>query len=386
MSQSLKSVHWRFLREDRHIEQRNIVVNIGQQQSQQLPFTGVSSFSSAVSTGPSQHAQALPPAEGSLATGSSILSNAQPSRLAAPGALKNLEEELASTDFPSQVFKYLSLGEDSISGGKFPNTELPSQSTLQPRDSADRNDYNTGELLDQLPADFDATDVEREMARFDRAAGISGVAEEGDRVTDSAEATGEAVSDDDDDDDEIMGTQHELDRPESPIIIWRPSARVRVADDLPDHLVAELLGEPVKPAKPAPTFSSAAPKPRRKLRKASGKVSGAANAGVPKSERARPPACGAKTYGAWYMKPGNWNGMHKGTLAQEYRESKQKQSTGADVEVERALNAKAQEFKSILPKLFISSAYREWLEKQNKGDPDTALSLPHYLQPGEASH
>ena len=55
-------------------------------------------------------------------------------------------------------------------------------------------------------------------------------------------------------------------------------------------------------------------------------------------------------------------------------------NVGFNAEVDKAIEEKARELNQVLPKLFISTAYREWLEKQEEEHPEHALPIPRYLR------
>ena len=54
--------------------------------------------------------------------------------------------------------------------------------------------------------------------------------------------------------------------------------------------------------------------------------------------------------------------------------------SGSDAEIEKVIEKKAKELDSVLPKLFISTAYLDWLEKQEMEHPESALPIPYYLK------
>ena len=69
-----------------------------------------------------------------------------------------------------------------------------------------------------------------------------------------------------------------------------------------------------------------------------------------------------------------------GELKSEYERAQQAKIGGINSEVDRVIEEKSAELNQILPKLFISNAYREWLEKQDREHPEHALPMPHYLK------
>ena len=87
-----------------------------------------------------------------------------------------------------------------------------------------------------------------------------------------------------------------------------------------------------------------------------------------------------KDFGAWYLRPKEWNKSMTGELKSAYEKAQQVKVGGTNSEVDPVIEEKSAELNHILPKLFISKAYREWLEKQDREHPEHALPMPHYLK------
>merc|ERR1711916_339904 len=125
-----------------------------------------------------------------------------------------------------------------------------------------------------------------------------------------------------------------------PIIIWRPSARVQIADDLPPELIAELLGEPLPGTKDSTgskkdsgsasmPSSPRSPRSSRSPRYPRGHIN-AWNS----SRGSGKPSFLKKDYGAWYLKPKEWNASMTGELKSAYEKSQQAKISGTNSEVD----------------------------------------------------
>jgi hypothetical protein len=448
-SQSLHNVQWRFLREDQraahasmdlsmpltggssHYSPRQSARNSASPRQQYSPrgSTGFSSYSGGVGGGDgdgggggdsvilsagSEVLRQVPPqmggsSLGELAAGSGFRRGANEDSggsgvdggtggrtSSTLSQVRELQEALSQNDFPSKVFRYLSVGveEDSnwsnrsgIGGGGGGGGSI-SDGGGSSVDYGGRGNALSGVSVSGFSPDA----VQREMDRLSASihgqtasSGVSANLISTSPVTTSGSGsvlpedkdsilTNRDGSDEDDSDDE-----EDSNRPDSPIIIWRPSARVQIADDLPPELVAELLGHP-SPSSTNGGKNAAPSSPRspRSPRLGGGGGGGdhAWNSGRGKGK----PSFLKKDYGAWYLRPKEWNKSMTGELKNAYEKAQQVRVGGTNSEVDRVIEEKSAELNQILPKLFISNAYREWLEKQDREHPEHALPMPHYLK------
>ena len=213
-------------------------------------------------------------------------------------------------------------------------------------------------------------------------------------------------------------------RSPSPIIIWRPAARVKVATDVPPELLEDLLNEDEeeqeveKPRRRKPTnvsrsrrissfHASHSPKnsdglsatksltlkemrksrsprlnPEMEINEMSKTGSKIPNSTLTRLKN-RPKYKDFKhKYGAWYINPTKWNDCAhgqgekalatKGQVTSETEKMRQEMSSALD-ETQKKLG-------EAIPKLFITEQYRTYLLQKNRQARAEALPLPHYLQ------
>jgi hypothetical protein len=436
-SQSLTNVRWRFLREDKHIvQEQNMgisvpIVNLEGNRKQgriRRRRSGPRGGSSVLSAGSEVMRRAPPIIPGNGGDGGSTLSR-----------VRDLQEALSQNDFPSKVFRYLSVGNNSkaqqqpwggtenMSGSYFPGD---GGSSMLP--GMDTNAYGTND------GGFSTADIQREMDRLSKDVNPSHAPTWNKSMTEAASSpvrkvrrkgSGDEYKDKDDgknvssssssssnnnnnnnnnnnsnssstialnqedvgsDIDSISSVSGEDEsdedddeRPVSPIIIWRPSARVQIADDLPPELLAELLGE--TGSKSATSNIAASSMTARPFVQTSSSPKGSnslqsGGSAIMNSQKNNGKSFLNKDYGAWYLKPKQWNDMMTGDLQQEYEKSQNARISGSDAEIDKVIETKAKELDNVLPKLFISGIYREWLEKQEEEHPESALPIPYYLK------
>jgi hypothetical protein len=433
-SQSLTNVRWRFLREDKHIQDSNIEMSV--------PIVGIPSSTKSGRRNKNKYNKSIGGGGSSVfSAGSEVLRQAPPSvpnisdERSTLVRVRQLQEELSNNDFPSKIFRFLSIDNNSQ---KFQQQQYQQQQQQQQwGDNSTMNSFNDSSLGDGRSVlsngissydtrGFSPEAIQREMERLSQAnvdpsttnatkyqnkamfkaataeKHTAGVEKQGNypESTTTATANGDekdrasvqsesSVSSSDSDSDD--------DRPVSPIIIWRPSARVQIADDLPADLLAELLGQPL----PSNSVSSSSQNSGNSTTRSSsvhGQGSSSVGTGshsfyqnsfqtsanailqgnTSKISTTKPFL--NKNYGAWYLKPKKWYDMMTGDLQSEYEKSQNARISGSDVEIEKVINVKAKELETVLPKLFISTVYREWLEKQEQEHPESALPMPHYLK------
>ena len=424
-SQSLNNVRWRFLREDKHIQEQHVDLNVpiilppSQRQRRRTTKKNPSLNNSSVFSAGSSVIRQSPPSVPSANDGRSTLDR-----------VRDLQQELSNNDFPSKVFRFLSSdnntsndaigrqqqqwGNSTVLSNRFDDSYqgdggsvLPSGMTMGGGSSA-RESFNP-------QSSFSPDAIQREMERLSQAIDPStsnttmyrnkamfnaATAEKHTRDNDDLRHT--ATNDDTHDTNEHRpasassvssgsSSESDDDRPVSPIIIWRPSARVQIADDLPPELLAELLGQP-PPTNTASSSSSSSfsppsnTNPRPFAQQSSSSPRGGASQSLKNGgstvlagkSKAKPFL--NKDYGAWYLKPKQWNNMMTGSLQEDYNKTQNARISGSDAEIEKVINMKAKELNSVLPKLFISTVYREWLEKQEQEHPESSLPMPYYLK------
>ena len=433
-----------------------------------------------------------------LSAGSEVLRHAPPIMPGVSGAqlgsehggsaidrVRDLQEALSQNDFPSKVFQYLSVGGSTSStgsnGGRVPMLWEGGSDTDGMGSTMGGGGYSlagssmVSEGSEYTSGQFTNEAIQKEMERLSQH--VSGSASSPPSsvrtgyhaMSKAAKATVRQETSDDQgaqqvDEKEIRDDistsssdeeEDEEDRPVSPIIIWRPSARVQIADDLPPELLAELLGHPpphndskmtntrpfIQHAKRNNGGTTLASSGRALL--SSGGVGGAGGVdgmkrvnGRQQQQKSLKQSFLKKDYGAWYLKPKKWNEMMTGGMQQEYEKSlnvstfssslmivcfvhvsflalfikdffvvvvvatycllilttqvhsfvsffllhHQARISGSDAEIEKVIEKKAKELDSVLPKLFISTAYLDWLEKQEMEHPESALPIPYYLK------
>ena len=102
-SQSLNNVRWRFLREDKHIQEQNVDLNVpiilppSQRQRRRTTKKNPSLNNSSVFSAGSSVIRQSPPSVPSANDGRSTLDR-----------VRDLQQELSNNDFPSKVFRFLS--------------------------------------------------------------------------------------------------------------------------------------------------------------------------------------------------------------------------------------------------------------------------------------
>ena len=275
-------------------------------------------------------------------------------------SVQQLEEELLQNEFPSKVFQYLSAASHRLNGSSVA------------RSGSDSAAEGMAQLLPR--SHFNNEHAEPQTAKdpveISNHASTHASSDEMQNITDTEYSRDSGGSSPDED-------PH---RPPSPIIIWRPSARVQIATDLPPELVAELLdGENVSGAGAA---GKADGERHDFMQKGDLSSAGAAIAmkghsskmwRMKKKKKKRP-----RRYGAWYVKPSQWNDMMSGKLEVTSSQHEQK-GFSVDSDIDRVIDGKVKEMKAVIPKLFIAKSYRAWLMKQNKTKPSDALPLPSYL-------
>ena len=292
-SQSLTNVRWRFLREDKHAQSRNLDMRLPlaagavssrrnprrrpRRSPRRSPRRGGGGGGSAVLSAGSEVLRQVPPAADRPDE------SPYPGRSSTLSQVRELQEALAQNDFPSKVFRYLSVGSapgdwaSSSAAPAPPGSDLGGGSAYGFGASMGMGGSTLGTGRSSLtstssamgpPGSFSADDVQAEMdrlnAEFAKSAGLPPPAPEsrvvsGSRAAVAAEAAESAAAaseaaaseaglragdisasdSESDSDDEHRGINPD-ERPDSPIIIWRPSARVQIADDLPPELLAEL--------------------------------------------------------------------------------------------------------------------------------------------------
>ena len=395
-SQSLNNVRWRFLREDNHIEQQNMSMNVpitgglrndneddddydynvpppstkGRRQQQQHPKRRRS---------PRNNNSSI------LSAGSEVLRHAPPIMPGVSGALlgsehggsaidrvRDLQEALSQNDFPSKVFQYLSVGGRTSSStgnndGRVPmlwegggdtdgmgSTMGGGYSLAGSSMVSEGSEYTSGQFTNEA--------IQKEMERLsqqvsgDASSPPSSVRTGYHAMSKAAQATIRQETSDDQDaqqpgekeiPDDISASsseeeEDEEDRPVSPIIIWRPSARVQIADDLPPELLAELLGHPPphndsKVSNTRPFIQHAkrsnggggtttlASSGRALLSSGgsggAGGVDGMQRVQSLQQQKSLKPSFLKKDYGAWYLKPKQWNEMMTGGMQENYEKS-----------------------------------------------------------------
>ena len=436
-SQSLTNVRWRFLREDNHkVQEQNTgpITNLSNTtQSRRRKKRSPRNGSSVLSAGSEVMRRAPPviPGDGEVRDGASTLSR-----------VRDLQEALSHNDFPSKVFRYLSVGSstnNNNSNSHVKNNNLAQQwgndsfnldmtlnmnsnggsavavpnNGLGGQSSIDTNAYGDND------GGFSNEDIQREMERLSRdvpsnaptwnksmtEAAATPVRKKKTNNNNNNNNNAQEMEEDEnknqDPDEEYfsdgsvssVSSVEEDDRPVSPIIIWRPSARVQIADDLPPELLAELLGESsITSSNVAATSMTARPFVQQaskssksstssKSPRGSGTLKNGGNAILnTKNNNGNGKSFLNKDYGAWYLKPKQWNDMMNGDLQSEYEKSQNARISGSDAEIDHVIETKAKELDNVLPKLFISSVYRDWLEKQEKEHPESTLPIPYYLK------
>ena len=318
-----------------------------------------------------------------LSAGSEVLRHAPPIMPGVSGAqlgsehggsaidrVRDLQEALSQNDFPSKVFQYLSVGGSTSStgsnGGRVPMLWEGGGDTGGMGSTMGGGGYSlagssmVSEGSEYTSGQFTNEAIQKEMERLSQH--VSGSASSPPSsvrtgyhaMSKAAKATVRQETSDDQgaqqvDEKEIRDDistsssdeeEDEEDRPVSPIIIWRPSARVQIADDLPPELLAELLGHPpphndskmtntrpfIQHAKRNNGGTTLASSGRALL--SSGGTGGAGGVdgmkrvnGRQQQQKSLKQSFLKKDYGAWYLKPKKWNEMMTGGMQQEYEKS-----------------------------------------------------------------
>ena len=361
--------------------------------------------------------------------------------------VKQLESALSQSEFPSQILKYLSYDNNGTNTNENKNsmTMIYNDNSNAIDNSDDRNDLENKVL--ERRQEWEGLDdpLDRETIRkhheerlvreeIEARTNIDSMFRE-DSYGNLVRKPGKTITNvnelDDDKNENYYDTTDagfydDLDesRSPSPIIIWRPAARVKVATDVPPELLEDLLDDDDEEDleqdgrhRPSTLASSrrmssfhAAHSPKTDGGKnVTTKASTFKEMSKSKSPRLKPEhemqqLANAKNkmpmstlekikrrpkyrdfkhkYGAWYIKPDKWNDCAngraekvltiKGKGTSETEKMRQEMSTALD-ETQKKLEKK-------IPKLFITEQYRRYLLDQNKQSHTQALPLPHYLQ------
>ena len=423
-SQSLKGVHWRFLREAPVVQEEPQWHSPPSTNQQHTTYRNVQTF---------EQNSRLPRSGAALAPNEHNDYNQE--RLK---RVRELEHALTQSEFPSQILKYLSVSEED----EEQNKHLASKMRIVD-DSKDRLMSYSAQKASEWSSDAGGSQVRHEQSHEsskDRAVSIEtsailhaekmedalgdAIKEEVQKRTNvdnmfndvdedigpmDSQSIGDSIFDDDDESDRS--------RSPSPIIIWRPAARVKVATDVPPELLEDLLEEEdeeedgpfeMTAGNASPPLTGRSQMSGATITKRNRRVSSFAADHIPPQlsqslAMTRPSGriikrpdvhrvTGAnlrrkkgrdfkKNYGAWYIKPDLWkdcaSGKGEKVLAQKQEGVSETEKMRQ--EMARALDETSAELEKKLPKLFITKQYRTYLIEQSKRAHTEALPLPHYL-------
>ena len=347
--------------------------------------------------------------------------------------VKQLEGALSQSEFPSQILKYLSYEDPNVAPGS------EAGQTVGVNDSENRNQLEKLTLQRKQQWEEEEEPLTRETIRkhheerilreeIEARTNIENMFHEdsnGNLIRkDSMDADANPLDYEDETSDAAFYDDLEESRSPSPIIIWRPAARVKVATDVPPELLQDLLSEEEeeqeveksKRKRPANVSRSrrissfhASHSPKNSDGLLATKSSTLKEVAKSRSPRLNPEMeikemskTGSKIpsstlaklknrpkykdfkhkYGAWYINPTKWNDCAhgkgekalttKGQVTSETERMRQEMSLALD-ETQKKLGEK-------IPKLFITEQYRSYLLQKNRQTRADALPLPHYLQ------
>jgi hypothetical protein len=348
--------------------------------------------------------------------------------------VKQLESALSQSEFPSQILKYLSYEETNNKNDHRGNNDIINNgsnkinlknTTLQRREMWENED-------DPLNRETIRKHHEEKLVRdeIEARTNIDSMFREDSygNLVRNKEDTDLKIKDEDNNNYDTTDASFydDLDesRSPSPIIIWRPAARVKVATDVPPELLEDLLDDEeeemkttnkqkrpsnIKRSRRMSSFHASHSPKSSNGKNVTTKFSTFKEKAQSKSPRLKPDqeiialANGKNKmpmstlekikrrpkyrdfkhkYGAWYIKPDKWNACAngraekvltvKGKSKSETEKMRQEMSTALD-ETQKKLEKK-------IPKLFITEQYRKYLLEHNRQTNTQALPLPHYLQ------
>ena len=404
-SQSLKGVNWRFLRE------------VPAEPTEPFWASGNNGGSSLSPPNAVTHGTTFRGSpRGSFPSGFANDEDAENYNKQRMERVRQLESALTQSEFPSQILKYLAISEEDETDRLMELSEEKSRqwgredmssSALQAKHQTDlQQEIEQRTNVDHL---FDDDDLAYPGAIDETKMELNGEQREEREVG--------VYSEDD-------GSDFESDhsRSPSPIIIWRPAARVKVATDVPPELLEDLLEDDdsedevpqaakrnsfikkpipqqeaakkavLKKSKRLSTFTSShktkenpkRPKPVKK--KTDGTRRPDVHRPLTDAEKRKKKGIDLKrNYGAWYIKPELWKDCAegKGEKVLKTREATTSETEKMRQEMTKELDNNAKELEKKIPKLFITDQYRKYLMAQNKHAHSEALPLPHYLQYNE---
>ena len=170
-------------------------------------------------------------------------------------------------------------------------------------------------------------------------------------------------------------------RPPTPVIVWRTSAKVKLATDLPSELVEMLMEDPVNESKPKRVQhrssimeSGPPPVPLLKQKDAMLELSEKLIRVIPKTihpnyeEKDKVTrklgATNRVKYGAWYMPIEDWHA------------EKSVSTSNVDLESDSAVDARLAELTTQIKDLEIAKAYKSYILEQTSRE----VPVPHYLR------